>query len=157
MTEEQIKASSNEELGKIFMQRFQRLQNEFREIQKKLPSGKSFKAHQQAMYDFVVNSQGSTSFQINGYTIIVNRADYGIGFKHIILRHYCVDCDGKLVARDILNIGNIIANDIELPAKKKRRKFIQNKNGKKYSVILKDISNGRLVFNFFTSGTETDG
>jgi len=135
----------------IYNERFQKLQLEFKAIKKRLTSGNTFKPHQQAVYDFVIKSKSSTEFEINHYIIVLIVGNEGFGFKHILLRHYCPGCDGEVTAKDILNIGNIIANDIELPGQRGRLNFIQNKNNKKYTVVLKKKSENRLIFNFFSS------
>ena len=135
----------------LYFQRLQQLQEEFKTIKAKLPSNRNLKPHQQAVYDFVVHSKKSVEFEINGYIIVLFVGNGGIGFKHILLRHYCSGCDGEVTAKDILNIGNVIKNDIEIPAKKGRTKFIQNKGDKKYTVILKKKEANKLIFNFFSS------
>ena len=137
--------------GEIYFQRLQQIQREFKAIKSRLPSSRSFKRHQEAVYKFVMNPSKSVEFEINNYIIILFVGNDGIGFKHILLRHYCDGCDGEITARDILNIGNVIKNDIELDAHKGRIKFIQNKDNKKYTVILKKKSENRLIFNFFSS------
>jgi len=137
--------------AELYLKRFQNLQNEFKAIKSKLPSGRTFKSHQQAVYDFVMQSKKSIEFEINDYIIVLFVGNDGIGFRHILLRHYCSGCNGEITARDILNIGNVIKNDIELEAHKGRIRFIQSKNGKKYTVILKKKSENKLIFNFFSS------
>jgi hypothetical protein len=151
MTDQELKELSEAEINQIYNQRVQQLQRDFIQIKKNLKSNRTLKPHQQAMYDFVVHSKSSISFEINEYTIIVYKGDKGHGFKHILLRHYCSGCDGEITSKDILNIGNVIANDIELPGKKGRKNFIQYKNEKKYTVVLKVKQDGRLIFNFFSS------
>lgn len=135
----------------MYYKRLQQLQQEFKAIKANLPKNREFKPHQQAVYDFVIHSKSSVEFEINGYVIVLYTGNEEIGFKHILLRHYCSGCDGEVTAKDILNIGNVIKNDVELEAHKGRVKFIQNKDGKKYTVILKKKSQNRLIFNFFSS------
>jgi len=135
----------------LYSLRLQKLQKEFKKIKSKLPSNRTLKPHQEAVYNFAMNPTRSVEFEINDYTIVLFKGNDGIGFRHILLRHYCCGCDGEITARDILNIGNVIANDIELPGKKGRLNFIQNKNNKKYTVVLKKKSENKLIFNFFSS------
>ena len=133
------------------MQRLQQLQKDFKQIKSRLGSNRQFKPHQQAVYNFVMNPNKSVEFEINDYIVVLFKGNDGIGFRHILLRHYCSGCDGEITSRDILNIGNVIKNDITLPAHKGRIKFIQTKNDKKYTVIVKPKSNNKLIFNFFSS------
>jgi hypothetical protein len=134
----------------LYFQRLQKLQKEFIQIKK---SNKwRFDDHHQAIYDFVIHSKNSTSFTIDGYHITLNKGNEHFGFKHILLRHYCDDCDGKIKAIDILKIGNIIKNGITVPTNKRGRiKFIQTKNNEKYTLILQKRGNNKLIFTFFSS------
>ena len=133
--------------------RLQRLQKEFKAIKIKQANKWKFKPHQQAIYDFVMQSQKSTTFTINDYTITIKVGNENFGFKHILLRHYGVGCDGEISARDILNIGNVIKNNIIVPSKKKGRiNFIQTKeDGEKYTVVLTQQNPNDLIFTFFSS------
>ncbi|MEA2099808.1 MAG: hypothetical protein U9P72_06735 [Campylobacterota bacterium] len=137
--------------SEIYNQRFQQLQREFIAAKKKKANKWQYKPHQQAMYDFVVYAKRMVEFSINDYTIVLRIGNDDFGFRHILLRHYCDECVGRLFARDILNIGNIIKNDIELPAHRNRIKFIQNKGDIKYTVILTSEYSKRLVFTYFSS------
>ena len=134
----------------LYFQRLQKLQKEFIEIKK---SNKwKFDSHHQAIYDFVIHSKTTTTFTIDDYHITLNRGDEYFGFKHILLRHYCDDCDGKIKALDILKIGNVIKNGITVPAKKKGRiNFIQTKNNEKYTLVLQKKEHDKLIFTFFSS------
>jgi len=138
-------------MNDIYFQRLQKLQKEFKGIKSRLGSNRSFKPHQKAVYDFVMQSKKEIEFKINDYTVVLFKGNDGIGFKHILLRHYCSGCDGEITARDILNIGNVIKNDIILETYNNRIKFIQYKNDKKYTVIAKRKDGNKLVFNFFSS------
>ena len=133
--------------------RLQKLQKDFKEIKIKKANKWEFKPHQQAMYDFVMQSKRSTTFTINEYTITINVGNENFGFMHIILRHFCDGCDGEITAKDILNIGYVIKNNITVPSKKKGRvNFIQTKeNGEKYTVVLTKQNPNDLIFTFFSS------
>ena len=132
--------------------RLQKLQKDFKEIKIKKASKWEFKPHQQAMYDFVMQSKRSTTFTINEYTITINIGNKNFGFMHILLRHFCNGCDGEITAKDILNIGHVIKNNITVPSKKKDRiNFIQSKGDEKYTVVLTKKSPNDLIFTFFSS------
>ena len=136
-----------------YFKRLQKLQKDFKDIKIKKANKWEFKPHQQAMYDFVMHSQRSTTFPINDYTVTVNVGNENFGFMHIILRHFCYGCDGEITAKDILNIGYVIKNNITVPSKKKDRvNFIQTKeNGEKYTVVLTKQNPNDLIFTFFSS------
>jgi len=132
-----------------YTQKFQKLQREFIEISNN--KNWKFEPHHQAMYDFVTNTEKYTEFKINDYEIIVKIGNKDFGFMHFILRHYGNGSDGEIKALDILKIGNIIKQDITIPAKGfKKIVFIQNKNNTKYTIVLKKEKSGKLLFNFFS-------
>lgn len=135
----------------IYNKRFQQLQKEFITAKEKKGNKWQYKPHQQAMYDFVVYSKKMVEFTINDYTIVLKVGNDDFGFRHILLRHYCDECEGRLLTRDILNLGNVIKQDIELPAHSGRVKFIQNKGGIKYTVILRPEHSKKLVFTYYSS------
>lgn len=136
----------------LYTQRLQKLQKEFLEINKKRANKWQLSHHQQIMYDFVMQQKKSSTMTINDQDIKIHKGDENFGFKHILLRHYCDDCPGKITARDILNIGNVIKQNIIVPSKKEDRiNYIQNKNEEKYTVVLTKKKNGDLIFTFFSS------
>ena len=132
-----------------YQQKIKILQKEFIQINKNKKW--KFEPHHQAVYDFVIHSKKYIEFTIKDYNIILRKGNKNFGFQHLILRHYGNDADGKVKAIDILKIGNVIKHDTQIPAKdSKKIAFIQNKNGIKYTVILKKDSKGKIVFNFFS-------
>lgn len=129
--------------------KFQQLQREFLEI--KQANKWKFEAHHQAIYDFVIYEKNYIEFKVNDYDIIMRKGSKDFGFKHFILRHFGLGADGEIKSLDILKIGNVIKQDITIPAKGKNKVvFIQNKNNTKYTLILKKEKSGKLLFNFFS-------
>jgi hypothetical protein len=134
----------------LYQQKLQQLQTEFIDI--KRTARWKFEPHHQSIFDFVIKQQQCTTFKILDYIIIVRIGDEDHGFKHLLLRHYGIDCVGQITALDILKIGNVIKCNIQVPSKKKnRKKFIQNKNNEKYTVILEEENPNHLIFSFFSS------
>lgn len=134
--------------------KLQQLQKEFIEINKKRANKWEFTPDQKAMYDFVVKSQSYTTFHISGYDIVLRVGNEDFGFKHFLLEHYGTGCRGEIKANDILKLGNVIKNNICIPAKEDKIKFIQKKGSLKYSVILKPQRDGKLIVSFFSSKEE---
>lgn len=134
----------------LYQQKLEKLQKEL--IQIKQTAKWKFEPHHLAIFDFVVKQQRSTTFKILDYTITLKVGNEHYGFKHLLLRHYGEECDGKITALDILKLGNVIKCDTQIPSKKENRKsFIQIKNGEKYTVVLEKNSQDELVFTFFSS------
>ena len=137
----------------VYYERLQKLQKDFRDIKIKKANKWEFKPHQQAIYDFVMQSKRSATFTINDYTITIKIGNENFGFMHILLRHFCNGCDGEITAKDILNIGYVIKNNITVPSKRRGRiNFIQTKeNNEKYTVVLTENNSNHLIFTFFSS------
>ena len=102
--------------------------------------------------EFCVLFRGTRS--IAGYDIILRVGNKDFGFKHFLLKHYGTGCVGEIKANDILKLGNVIKNNISVPAKEDKIKFIQTKGDLKYSVVLKPQKDGKLVVSFFSSKEE---
>lgn len=135
-----------------YYKRLQQLQNDFKAIKIKKANKWEFKPHQQAIYDFVMQSKRSAIFTIDDYTITIKVGNENFGFMHILLRHFCVGCDGEITAKDILNIGYVIKNKIIVPSKRKGRiNFIQTKDNERYTVVLTEQNPNDLIFTFFSS------
>ncbi|NQY22851.1 MAG: hypothetical protein HRT41_02375 [Campylobacteraceae bacterium] len=131
--------------------KLEKLQKEFIEINRKRANKWQFKSHQQAIYDFVIKSQRQTSFNVKDYNITLKVGNEDFGFMHFLLGHYGEECPGEITAKDILNIGNVINNDISLPTEKGKKKFTQSKGDYNYIVILSKRKDGDLVISFFSS------
>ena len=134
--------------------KLQQLQKEFKEINTKKANKWDFTPDQKAIYDFVMKSQKYTTFNIAGYDIILRVGNKDFGFKHFLHKHYGTGCVGEIKANDILKLGNVIKNNISVPAKEDKIKFIQTKGDLKYSVVLKPQKDGKLVVSFFSSKEE---
>lgn len=135
--------------------KLQQLQKEFKDINTKRANKWQFTPDQQAIYDFVMKSQKQTTFNVAGYDIVIKVGNEDFGFKHFLLKHYGTGCVGEIKANDILKLGNVIKNNIRVPAKEDKIKFIQTKGDLKYSVVLKPQKDGKLVVSFFSSKEET--
>lgn len=131
--------------------KLQQLQKEFKSIDDKRANKWEFKPYQKAIFDFVMQSKKSVVFKVLDYEIILRVGTEHFGFKHFLIKHYGVDSVGEIKAIDILNIGNVIKNNICVPANDDKIKFIQTKGELKYSLILKKESNGKLIVSFFSS------
>lgn len=132
----------------LYTHKLQLLQREFIHIKKNAKW--KFEPHQQAVYEFVVQGKKEVRFEIKGDVIVLRKGNEDFGFMHLMLRHYGDECEGGITALDILKMGNVIKSGIEIPAKKNRIKYIQNKNNEKYTIILSK-KGGYLIFTFFSS------
>jgi len=145
---EEINTSPNIQLE--YNKRLSKLQNEFVSLKKN--SKWKFDPQQQAIFSFVTQRLTAITFQVSSYNVTLKVGNKNFGFMHLLLRHYGENCDGSVTALDILKIGNVIRANIELTANKSnRKKFIQNKNGECYTVILEEKSPNDLVFTFYSS------
>jgi len=135
----------------LYPHKLKKLQKEFVDIKK--TKKWQFDSSQSAIFNFVVNTEKSTTFTVEGYTITLAVGTNDFGFKHFILKHYGSGCNGEVKAIDILKIGNIIKNDIVTEASDDTKiKFTQNKGDNVlYTLIVKKKKHNELIVSFFSS------
>jgi phosphopentomutase len=61
------------------------------------------------MLSFIEGKSRSAQFLIDTKVIQLTRGSRKEGLEHILLSHYCYGCNGVLTAREIMNIGRVIA------------------------------------------------
>lgn len=66
------------------------------------------KPYQKTMLEFIEGKKNAAQFSIDGTICILVRGDLIRGFEHILMRHYCHECEGRITAREILNIGFVL-------------------------------------------------
>ncbi|MEA1917412.1 MAG: hypothetical protein U9N42_07765 [Campylobacterota bacterium] len=95
-------------------------------------------------------------FNINNMTVTLKKGDTKKGFVHILLKHFCNNCDGEITARDIINMDMIIARGIKL-----NRTGVSNhslhvyqylKGNKHHKIVLKPDVNNNFVVTMYSVG-----
>ena len=137
----------------LYSQRLAKLKTEIQEI-KSRKSKKRFKKNQQIMINFINGVTSNAQFRIKNQIIMLYLGDSKKGFKHIIERHYCKNCDGEITAMDILNLTDIIERGLKLA-----KEGVTNDNlivyqkidrGKNHKIVLKPVSNGNFIVTMYS-------
>ena len=114
---------------------------------------KKFKQNQKIMIDFINGLTREAVFNINNKKIVLRRGDSKKGFQHILERHYCKECDGRLSLLDILNFDLYLKRAIKLHqegiSNKDLEVFLYKKDTKSYKVVLKKVKTNNLVVTFY--------
>jgi hypothetical protein len=125
-----------------------------KEIDIRKKKKKKFKPNQQIMIDFINGRTKEAIYDINSKRIILKRGDSKKGFQHIIERHYCKDCDGKLGLMDILNFDLYLSRAIKLYKDGVTNDcldvYFYTKGNKSYKIVLKSLSDESLVVTFYS-------
>lgn len=86
--------------------------------------------------------------------IILRKGDAGAGFQHILEKHYCNECPGRITLSDILNMDLIIQRGLKLNSvgvTNSDNIVINYKNrDKEHNIILKSEKENELVVSFYS-------
>lgn len=143
MKQEEIDLLSDTDFNNIYLERLYRLRAEIKEIAARLKKkSKSFTPNQQLIIDMITTSKNSAIIIHNGLRVQFSTGSRKHGLKHILMRHYCDNCEGKISAIDIISIERFLKDE---------NKFSENKTtyGYKYTkdhensyklILFKDIN-----------------
>ncbi len=108
-------------MNTLYQQRLAELKRELsQEIQKRKKKKKKFTKNQQIMIDFINGVTPNATFLIKDMKIVLrkgwgdNKGIRGVGFQHILEKHYCKGCPGEITLSDILNMDLVAQHGIEL-------------------------------------------
>jgi len=139
----------------LYANRLQRLRKELsEEIKHRKKRKKKFTNNQQIMIDFINGVTKKAIFIINSRKIILKRGNQKYGFQHILEKHYCLDCDGKITLRDILNIDLTILRGIVLNTEGVSNTnnivFFYLKGAISYKLVMREEKNNEIVVSYYT-------
>ncbi len=99
--------------------------------------------HQRSMLDFIEGKSKSSQYNLNGKIILLTRGNAKYGFKHILLNHYDTNANGRLSAREMLNIWMLLERGSQTTEYEQK-----DKNNKAYRLI-KENTQIRLMLVYF--------
>jgi hypothetical protein len=151
VSQDDILALSNEEFSRIYLERLSKLRKEISSIeayQKK--KAKPLSNNQKAIYKMISGSAQSAIITVNDISIIFHIGNRKFGLKHILMRHYCDDCDGKVSAMDIISIERFLKKNLTFSENQNKYGYIYDKhvdgNVEKYKLLLfKDVNHDNVL------------
>ena len=128
------------------------LRKEISEIHSSLRKNKKdFNENQQKVYDFVTAKKDIIQFNINNQQYFIKKGNENKGFMHILLRHYGQDCEGKLTARNILNMATTIKmGSIYQSAKNNYLSISNTFNNERFVIVLSKDKNGHWIVTYYS-------
>ncbi|WP_404317005.1 hypothetical protein [Malaciobacter canalis] len=142
-------------MSQLYQQRLAKLKRELSiEVTKRKKKKKKFTPNQQIMINFINNVTKNATFYIKDMKIILRKGHSGAGFQHILEKHYCNECPGRITLSDILNMDLIIQRGLKLNSvgvTNPDNIVINYKNrGKEHNIILKSEKENELVVSFYS-------
>ncbi|AXH12016.1 hypothetical protein ABIV_1011 [Halarcobacter bivalviorum] len=139
----------------MYQQRLAKLKRELSiEVTKRKKKKKKFTPNQEIMINFINNVTKNATFYIKDMKIILRKGHTGAGFQHILEKHYCNECPGRITLSDILNMDLIIQRGLKLNSvgvTNPDNIVINYKNrDKEHNIILKSENENELVVSFYS-------
>jgi len=136
----------------LYAQKLASLRKEISEIHTTLRKNKkSFNRNQQKVYDFIIAKRDIIQFDIQGKQYFIKKGNADKGFMHILLRHYGEECEGRLTARNILNMATIIKMGSVYQSEKNEYLSISNTfNNERFVIVLSKDKNGHWVVTYYS-------
>ena len=90
-----------------------------------------------------IDTKNIIQFNINDKQYFIKRGNSNKGFEHILLRHYGQECEGKLTARNILNMATTIKMGSIYQSERNDYLSISNTfNNERFVIVLSKDKNG---------------
>jgi hypothetical protein len=142
-------------VSQLYQQRLAKLKRELSiEVTKRKKKKKKFTPNQLIMINFINNVTKNATFYIKDMKIILRKGHTGAGFQHILEKHYCNECPGRITLSDILNMDLIIQRGLKLNSvgvTNPDNIVINYKNrDKEHNIILKSENENELVVSFYS-------
>ncbi len=142
-------------MSQLYQQRLAKLKRELSiEVTKRKKKKKKFTPNQQIMINFINNVTKNATFYIKDMKIILRKGHTGAGFQHILEKHYCNECPGRITLSDILNMDLVIQRGLKLNSvgvTNPDNIVINYKNrDKEHNIILKSENENELVVSFYS-------
>lgn len=136
----------------VYAKKLATLRKEISEIHTAIRKNKkSFNENQQKVYDFINAKSDIIQFNINEKQYLVKKGNEHKGFMHILLRHYDEECEGKLTARNILNMATTIKMGSQCQSEKNEYMSISNTfNNERFLIVLSKDRNVYWVVTYYS-------
>lgn len=139
MSNEEILALSDGEFERLYLERLYQLRGDISSIESyRKKKNKKFSKNQTAIIKMINGSSSHAIIEVNGICIQFARGNRKFGLKHILMRHFCEEREGRIGAMDIISIERFLGKNILFGEDKTKYGYIYNKNGtnEKYKLLL---------------------
>jgi len=140
---EDILALSEEEFNRIYLERLYKLRQDIKNIKARLKKkNKTLSANQELICSMISTSKNSAIIHVNNVRIQFSTGCKKHGLKHILLRHFCEECEGKISAMDIISLERFLLQNNAFKERDNKYGYIYQKDAvNKYKLILfKDVN-----------------
>ena len=151
MSLEDILALSDDEFNKIYLERLYKLRADIKSIEARLKKkNKTLSSNQKLIIQMITTSKNSAIISVNGVRVQFSTGCAKHGLKHILLRHFCDDCEGRVTAMDIISIERFLSKGVSFSEDSKKYGYIYEKNrDEKYKLILFKDTNAEGVLSVY--------
>lgn len=120
MSLDDILALSEEEFNEIYMERLYKLREDIKKIKaRQKKKNKPLTKNQELISNMISGASNSVTITENNIRVKLSIGCRKHGLKHILLRHFCDECEGRIFAIDIISLERFF---------KKINKFNANNN-----------------------------
>ena len=143
MSLDDILALSDTEFNRIYKERLYKLREDISKIKARFKKkNKSLSANKKLIISMIDGSKNSVIIYENGIRAQFSKGCRKHGLKHILLRHFCEECEGKISAMDIISIERFFKDGNEHHASDNKRVYNYEKNSdEKFRLLtFKDIN-----------------
>jgi hypothetical protein len=142
-------------MNSLYQQRLATLKRDIVALEN-IKKKKRWKPNQKVMIDYINKLTKSAVFIINGITVTLRDGDSNKGFIHILEKHYCEACPGKITTMEILNMYEIFERGIKLSnvgvTNDELIVYHKIKNGREHKLVLKSVADGNLIVTMYSIG-----
>ena len=126
---------------------------------------KKMREHQLSMLDFIEGKKRYSQYIFEGEILQLSRGNERYGFEHILINHYAPDANGKLLAREIVNIWMLLergqkVTDFEQKSKgNSAYRLFKSHNGIEIRLTLVNFQDGMIkkVLSYYSDREQEKG
>ncbi len=126
---------------------------------------KKLKDHQLSMLDFIEGKKRYSQYIFDGEILQLSRGNEKYGFEHILINHYSPNANGKLLAREVVNIWMLLergqkVTDFEQESKGNfAYRLFKSHNGAEIRLTLVNFQDGiiKKVLSYYSDREQEKG
>lgn len=152
MSLDDILALSEEEFNKIYLERLYKLREDIKSIRARYrKKNKHFTPNQELICQMISTAKNSAIIHVDNVRIQFETGCRKHGLKHILLRHFCDECEGRVSAMDIISLERFLKqNNSFMSSDGSKYGYTYEKNKEdKYRLILFKDTNAKGVLTVY--------